>query len=67
MTVTSLSFAAEAVGQPGKKMPYKTTYSELEMEGLPEGIRLRKPQCYGTAQMRKIWDARENIKCVLKC
>ncbi|XP_071810625.1 uncharacterized protein [Apostichopus japonicus] len=56
---------AEAVGQPGKKLPYKTLFN-LQMDGLPEGIVFKKPQCYGTAQLRRIWNARESIKCIVK-
>ncbi|XP_037125349.1 general transcription factor II-I repeat domain-containing protein 1 isoform X2 [Syngnathus acus] len=61
---------AEALGLPEPaKVPYSKfqTYPEdLFVSGLPEGIALRRPNCFGAAKLRKILAAANRIKFVIK-
>lgn len=36
------------------------------VSGLPDGISLRRPNCYGTAKLRKILAAGSHIQFVIK-
>ncbi|XP_077360464.1 general transcription factor II-I repeat domain-containing protein 1 isoform X3 [Festucalex cinctus] len=61
---------AEALGLPE---PAKVPYSKFQMypedlfvTGLPEGIALRRPNCFGAAKLRKILAAGSNIQFVIK-
>ncbi|CAF92813.1 unnamed protein product, partial [Tetraodon nigroviridis] len=62
--------AAEALGLPEPaKVPYSKfqIYPEdLMVTGLPDGISLRRPNCYGTAKLRKILAAGSHIQFVIK-
>ncbi|KAM9208214.1 general transcription factor II-I repeat domain-containing protein 1 isoform 5-T5 [Dugong dugon] len=57
----------------GISEPVKVPYSkflmypeELFVVGLPEGISLRRPNCFGIAKLRKILEASNNIQFVIK-
>ncbi|XP_059105763.1 general transcription factor II-I repeat domain-containing protein 1-like [Peromyscus eremicus] len=57
----------------GTSEPVKVPYSkflmhpeELFVLGLPEGISLRRPNCFGIAKLRKILEASNNIQFVIK-
>ncbi|XP_053411774.1 general transcription factor II-I repeat domain-containing protein 1 isoform X3 [Nycticebus coucang] len=57
----------------GVSEPIKVPYSkflmhpeELFVVGLPEGISLRRPNCFGIAKLRKILEASNNIQFVIK-
>lgn len=39
---------------------------ELFVLGLPEGISLRRPNCFGIAKLRKILEASNSIQFVIK-
>ncbi|XP_040006195.1 general transcription factor II-I repeat domain-containing protein 1 isoform X2 [Xiphias gladius] len=61
---------AEALGLPE---PAKVPYSKFQMypedlyvTGLPEGISLRRPNCFGAAKLRKIMAASSQIQFVIK-
>ncbi|XP_028321715.1 general transcription factor II-I repeat domain-containing protein 1 isoform X3 [Gouania willdenowi] len=61
---------AEALGLPE---PAKVPYSKFQMypedlyvNGLPEGISLRRPNCFGAAKLRKILAASGLIQFVIK-
>ncbi|KAF7652353.1 hypothetical protein LDENG_00097910 [Lucifuga dentata] len=61
---------AEALGLPE---PAKVPYSKFQMypddlyvTGLPEGISLRRPNCFGSAKLRKILTASSHIQFVIK-
>ncbi|XP_029956012.1 general transcription factor II-I repeat domain-containing protein 1 isoform X2 [Salarias fasciatus] len=61
---------AEALGLPE---PAKVPYSRFQMypehlyvTGLPEGIALRRPNCFGAAKLRKILSASSHIQFVIK-
>ncbi|TKS83152.1 General transcription factor II-I repeat domain-containing protein 1 [Collichthys lucidus] len=61
---------AEALGLPE---PAKVPYSKFQMypedlyvTGLPEGISLRRPNCFGAAKLRKILAASGQIQFVIK-
>uniref|UniRef100_A0A8D2DW32 GTF2I repeat domain containing 1 n=1 Tax=Sciurus vulgaris TaxID=55149 RepID=A0A8D2DW32_SCIVU len=61
---------AKAIGIPE---PVKVPYSkflmhpeELFVVGLPEGISLRRPNCFGIAKLRKILEASNSIQFVIK-
>uniref|UniRef100_I3K6E1 GTF2I repeat domain containing 1 n=2 Tax=Oreochromis niloticus TaxID=8128 RepID=I3K6E1_ORENI len=61
---------AEALGLPE---PTKVPYSKFQMypedlyvTGLPEGISLRRPNCFGAAKLRKILAASSQIQFVIK-
>ncbi|XP_070838326.1 general transcription factor II-I repeat domain-containing protein 1 isoform X2 [Chaetodon trifascialis] len=61
---------AEALGLPE---PAKVPYSKFQMypedlcvSGLPEGISLRRPNCFGAAKLRKILAASSQIQFVIK-
>nr|XP_046267746.1 general transcription factor II-I repeat domain-containing protein 1 isoform X2 [Scatophagus argus] len=61
---------AEALGLPE---PAKVPYSKFQMypedlyvTGLPEGISLRRPNCFGAAKLRKILSASSQIQFVIK-
>lgn len=61
---------AEALGLPE---PVKVPYSrfqmypeELSVSGLPEGISLRRPNCFGAAKLRKILAVGSQIQFVIK-
>ncbi|XP_067347578.1 general transcription factor II-I repeat domain-containing protein 1 isoform X2 [Channa argus] len=61
---------AEALGLPE---PAKVPYSKFQMypedlyvTGLPEGISLRRPNCFGAAKLRKILAAGSQIQFVIK-
>ncbi|XP_038564300.1 general transcription factor II-I repeat domain-containing protein 1 isoform X2 [Micropterus salmoides] len=61
---------AEALGLPE---PAKVPYSKFQMypedlyvTGLPEGISLRRPNCFGAAKLRKILTASSQIQFVIK-
>ncbi|KAL7389666.1 hypothetical protein ABVT39_007941 [Epinephelus coioides] len=61
---------AEALGLPE---PAKVPYSKFQMypedlcvTGLPEGISLRRPNCFGAAKLRKILAASSQIQFVIK-
>ncbi|XP_030010245.1 general transcription factor II-I repeat domain-containing protein 1 isoform X2 [Sphaeramia orbicularis] len=61
---------AEALGLPE---PSKVPYSKFQMypedlyvTGLPEGIALRRPNCFGAAKLRKILNASSQINFVIK-
>ncbi|XP_041863832.1 general transcription factor II-I repeat domain-containing protein 1 isoform X2 [Melanotaenia boesemani] len=61
---------AEALGLPE---PVKVPYSKFQMYpedlyviGLPEGISLRRPNCFGAAKLRKIIAVSSQIKFVIK-
>ncbi|XP_061606674.1 general transcription factor II-I repeat domain-containing protein 1 [Phyllopteryx taeniolatus] len=61
---------AEALGLPE---PAKVPYSKFQMypedlfvTGLPEGIALRRPNCFGAAKLRKILAAGSHIQFVIK-
>lgn len=63
-------FAAKAIGT---SEPVKVPYSkflmhpeELFVLGLPEGISLRRPNCFGIAKLRKILEASNSIQFVIK-
>lgn len=50
-------------------MPYSKFLmhpEELFVVGLPEGIALRRPNCFGIAKLRKILEASDNIRFVIK-
>lgn len=68
--VTLTCFPAEALGLPEPaKVPYSKfqIYPEdLMVSGLPEGISLRRPSCYGTAKLRKILAAGSHIQFVIR-
>jgi transcription initiation factor TFII-I len=62
--------AAKAIGT---SEPVKVPYSkflmypeELFVVGLPEGISLRRPNCFGIAKLRKILEASNSIQFVIK-
>lgn len=62
--------SAEALGLPE---PAKVPYSKFQMypddlcvTGLPEGISLRRPNCFGAAKLRKILAASSQIQFVIK-
>uniref|UniRef100_A0A3Q2XSK4 GTF2I repeat domain containing 1 n=1 Tax=Hippocampus comes TaxID=109280 RepID=A0A3Q2XSK4_HIPCM len=62
--------SAEALGLPE---PAKVPYSKFQMypedlfvTGLPEGIALRRPNCFGAAKLRKILAAASHIRFVIK-
>nr|XP_057944302.1 general transcription factor II-I repeat domain-containing protein 1 isoform X2 [Doryrhamphus excisus] len=61
---------AEALGLPeAAKVPYSKfqMYPEdLFVTGLPEGISLRRPNCFGAAKLRKILAAGSHIQFVIK-
>uniref|UniRef100_A0A4W6CTJ0 GTF2I repeat domain containing 1 n=1 Tax=Lates calcarifer TaxID=8187 RepID=A0A4W6CTJ0_LATCA len=64
------SSSAEALGLPE---PAKVPYSKFQMypedlyvTGLPEGISLRRPNCFGAAKLRKILAASSQIQFVIK-
>ncbi|XP_061904912.1 general transcription factor II-I repeat domain-containing protein 1 isoform X1 [Entelurus aequoreus] len=61
---------AEALGLPeATKVPYSKfqMYPEdLFVTGLPEGISLRRPNCFGAAKLRKILAAGSHIQFVIK-
>ncbi|KAM6907177.1 general transcription factor II-I repeat domain-containing protein 1-like [Xenentodon cancila] len=64
------SSSAEALGLPE---PAKVPYSKFQMypedlfvTGLPEGISLRRPNCFGAAKLRKILSASGQIQFVIK-
>ncbi|XP_061754855.1 general transcription factor II-I repeat domain-containing protein 1 isoform X3 [Nerophis ophidion] len=61
---------AEALGLPeATKVPYSKfqMYPEdLFVTGLPEGISLRRPNCFGAAKLRKILAACSQIQFVIK-
>nr|XP_044999719.1 general transcription factor II-I repeat domain-containing protein 1 [Jaculus jaculus] len=57
----------------GTSEPVKVPYSkflmhpeELFVLGLPEGISLRRPNCFGIAKLRKILEASNSIQFVIK-
>ncbi|XP_055993596.1 general transcription factor II-I repeat domain-containing protein 1 isoform X2 [Sorex fumeus] len=57
----------------GISEPVKVPYSkflmhpeELFVVGLPEGIALRRPNCFGIAKLRKILEASDSIRFVIK-
>ncbi|XP_039634553.1 general transcription factor II-I repeat domain-containing protein 1 isoform X2 [Perca fluviatilis] len=61
---------ADALGLPE---PAKVPYSKFQMypddlyvTGLPEGISLRRPNCFGAAKLRKILAASSQIQFVIK-
>ncbi|KAM9729566.1 general transcription factor II-I repeat domain-containing protein 1 isoform 1-T1 [Menidia menidia] len=61
---------AEALGLPE---PAKVPYSKFQMypedlyvTGLPEGISLRRPNCFGAAKLRKILAVSNQIQFVIK-
>ncbi|XP_051903969.1 general transcription factor II-I repeat domain-containing protein 1-like isoform X3 [Hippocampus zosterae] len=61
---------AEALGLPE---PAKVPYSKFQMypedlfvTGLPEGIALRRPNCFGAAKLRKILAAASRIRFIIK-
>ncbi|XP_047199328.1 general transcription factor II-I repeat domain-containing protein 1 isoform X3 [Hippoglossus stenolepis] len=61
---------AEALGLPE---PVKVPYSRFQMypddlyvTGLPEGISIRRPNCFGAAKLRKILSASSQIQFVIK-
>ncbi|KAM7373998.1 hypothetical protein PAMP_006677 [Pampus punctatissimus] len=61
---------ADALGLPE---PGKVPYSKFQMypedlyvTGLPEGISLRRPNCFGAAKLRKILAASSQIQFVIK-
>ncbi|KAM9332064.1 general transcription factor II-I repeat domain-containing protein 1 [Pholidichthys leucotaenia] len=61
---------AEALGLPE---PAKVPYSKFQMypedlfvTGLPEGISLRRPNCFGAAKLRKILSVSSHIQFVIK-
>ncbi|XP_076017408.1 general transcription factor II-I repeat domain-containing protein 1 isoform X2 [Genypterus blacodes] len=61
---------AEALGLPE---PAKVPYSKFQMypddlyvTGLPEGISLRRPNCFGAAKLRKILAASSQIQFVIR-
>ncbi|CAM9342617.1 unnamed protein product [Lampetra planeri] len=61
---------AEALGLPE---PAKVPYSKFQMypedllvTGLPEGISLRRPNCFGAAKLRKILAASSQIQFIIK-
>lgn len=61
---------AEALGldEPAK-VPYSRFQmypEELYVSGLPEGIALRRPNCFGAAKLRKILAASSHIQFVIK-
>ena len=50
-------------------MPYSKFLmypEELFVVGLPEGISLRRPNCFGIAKLRKILEASNSIQFVIK-
>lgn len=62
--------SAEALGLPE---PTKVPYSKFQMypedlyvTGLPEGISIRRPNCFGAAKLRKILAASSQIQFVIK-
>ncbi|XP_035480765.2 general transcription factor II-I repeat domain-containing protein 1 isoform X1 [Scophthalmus maximus] len=61
---------AEALGLPEPaKVPYSKFQmypEELYVTGLPEGISLRRPNCFGAAKLRKILAAGGHIQFVIK-
>uniref|UniRef100_A0A3Q3DBF5 GTF2I repeat domain containing 1 n=1 Tax=Hippocampus comes TaxID=109280 RepID=A0A3Q3DBF5_HIPCM len=64
------SMKYEALGLPE---PAKVPYSKFQMypedlfvTGLPEGIALRRPNCFGAAKLRKILAAASHIRFVIK-
>lgn len=66
----ALVSAAKAIGT---SEPVKVPYSkflmhpeELFVVGLPEGISLRRPNCFGIAKLRKILEASNSIQFVIK-
>lgn len=66
----SLPRSAEALGldEPAK-VPYSRFQmypEELYVSGLPEGIALRRPNCFGAAKLRKILAASSHIQFVIK-
>uniref|UniRef100_UPI0037E97EEB general transcription factor II-I repeat domain-containing protein 1 isoform X2 n=1 Tax=Semicossyphus pulcher TaxID=241346 RepID=UPI0037E97EEB len=61
---------AEALGLPE---PVKVPYSKFQMypedlyvTGMPEGISLRRPNCFGAAKLRKILGVSSHIQFVIK-
>uniref|UniRef100_A0A8C3L1L9 General transcription factor II-I repeat domain-containing protein 1 n=1 Tax=Chrysolophus pictus TaxID=9089 RepID=A0A8C3L1L9_CHRPC len=66
----SVSRAAKAIGiSEPVKVPYSKflMYPEdLFVVGLPEGILLRRPNCFGIAKLKKILQASNNIQFVIK-
>lgn len=62
--------AAKAIGiSEPVKVPYSKflMYPEdLFVVGLPEGILLRRPNCFGIAKLKKILQASNNIQFVIK-
>lgn len=50
-------------------MPYSKFLmypEELFVVGLPEGISLRRPNCFGIAKLRKILEASNSIQFIIK-
>lgn len=64
------SSSAEALGlSEATKVPYSRfqMYPEdLYVTGLPDGISLRRPNCFGAAKLRKILAASGQIQFVIK-
>ncbi|OWK10954.1 GTF2IRD1 [Cervus elaphus hippelaphus] len=62
--------AAKAIGiSEPVKVPYSKFLmypEELFVVGLPEGISLRRPNCFGIAKLRKILEASNSIQFVIK-
>uniref|UniRef100_H0V343 GTF2I repeat domain containing 1 n=1 Tax=Cavia porcellus TaxID=10141 RepID=H0V343_CAVPO len=61
---------AEAIGiSEPVKVPYSKFLmhpEELFVVGLPEGISLRRPNCFGIAKLRKILEASNSIQFIIK-
>lgn len=52
-------FKGEAVGKPGSRVPYQR--GNFTVEGLPEGVKFKKPYCYGAQQCKSIVEAADSI------
>lgn len=65
-----LASAAKAIGiSEPVKVPYSKflMYPEdLFVVGLPDGILLRRPNCFGIAKLKKILQASSRIRFVIK-
>ncbi|XP_071853738.1 general transcription factor II-I repeat domain-containing protein 1-like [Apostichopus japonicus] len=57
---------SDACGVRGRRMPYSSVKQGLvKMEGMPPGVLLRHPSSYGPRQLRAIFAAKDELRCVI--
>ncbi len=56
-------FKGEAIAKPGSRVPYLR--GNFTVEGLPSGVVLKKPFCYGAQQCKAIMEAEDSISFVI--